>query len=627
MGKLEDVERELYKPGAIPRIIPRFFRNLKKENEEPKKIWPEASRDEFSQELAMKKKSLFRFSVIAFSIFVVGALALGSVFLFGFQKQNVTLTILAKDRVESGEKVTYQIFYKNSGRETLHDVELSFMYPKGAVLIGGDIGRGTEERTRITLEDIPPGKEQKLELDARLFGHEGEIKSAEATLFYRPESSSSRFVAKGTVETEVVRVPLVLTLNVPQTLAPRQDVTLVLDYSSNAEAPFENMSFGVQYPAGFEFVSADPAPTEDNTIWSLGTINPGMSGQITIHGTIDGAPAESKVFTTQAGVYDALTKEWTPYQVASTEAKISNPLLSIEEYINSTRSPIVRLGDELQFKLHYKNNLDVPLSNVHVEVKLSGNALDLRTLQIVGGAYNGASQSIVWNSASLPELNSLAPHAEGDLSFSIHLLNNLDVSTPNPSVESQAKIETGTVPQGFEGVDLSGSDIITAKIASRLVLSSQVLFRNPYLPNIGPLPPKVKEKTSYVVVWQLANNLNDLAEAEVRATLFPGALWDNTFTPSDSALSYDPVTGLIVWRVGNVVQGAGGAHPAPLVAFRISITPGEDEIGKSPTLLSNIVASAKDTFTGETLQIHSENLTTELKSDPTSTSKDWNVAQ
>ncbi|MBI2054764.1 MAG: hypothetical protein HYT39_01550 [Candidatus Sungbacteria bacterium] len=628
MSKLEDARHSLYEPGQTPEIEPKFFGRPKIGDTETKKSWEEIQRNtaaEPSPSHAPRKS--FRFGMIAAAVFLVGILAVIGVFFFGFQKQDLTIRIFVKDEIESGEKTTYQVSYKNQGAKKLQDVELSFTYPGGSIPLKREEDSTDLLHTRITLGDIEPGKEESIEVSARLFGKAGEVKAAEAVILYRAEDGAARFAVKAKAETKIVRVPLVLNINVPDNLRSNQNVVITVDYSSNAQAPFENMHMGIEYPPGFTFVSADPAPSEGDSVWFLGAIAPGDSGSITINGAISGAPGEIKTFTVQAGPYNALTKEWMPYQTALKISTIATPPLSIEQKVNGAREITVKPGDSLRFQLHYKNNLDITLKNISVEVALGDSTLDLATLEIKDGEYNGAKGKIVWNAASFPAFASLPSKSEGDLEFSIRTSATVPDNIKTPTITSSAVINAGEAPAGLSGLLLSSEDIITAKFTTKLTLSSRALYHNQYIPTLGPLPPKVGQKTSFVIIWQLANSINDTAGVEVRGKLAPGAVWEGTVNPSNASISFDQGSGLIVWRVGSVPAGTGNIKPSPMVAFLVSVTPGENQINQTPALVSSIETKGHDIFANQDLIMPGEPLTTELKSDPTTSAKDWRVVK
>lgn len=623
MGKLEDLKRSLYDPERPREISPKFFNAPKTRSEEIEHSWERIKTAEAGEgSEGGNSNRWMRFGLFSFLFFCLGAGLVGAVFYFGFQKDDLELSILAKDRAESGEKVTYQIFYKNTTSGMLRDLELVLTYPAGSVPLHDEAKPGVVPRTRVIIGELASGQEAKIELEARLFGRENEIKKAEAVVTYRPESSTSRFVGKAVVETAIVRVPLVLSLNVPDNLSSRQEVILTLDYSSNAQAPFDNMSLGVDYPEGFSFVSAEPRPTQKNSIWAVGSIRPGDTGKITIRGLISGVPSERKIFTARVGVYNSLKDEWTPYQVAGKEAVIAAPLLSVEQRINEERDAIVSLGQPLRVRLHYKNNLDIPLKNVSIEVTLKGGLIDPKTIIVDKGFYQGGTDSILWNPNSYAPFSELKAHEEGDVLFSVGLKTD---QVQGNTVISEAIIRSADHPAGYEGIDFTYSDEVTAKVSSKLTLSSRASYRSQHMPASGPLPPQVGKKTTYVIIWQLANSLNDLAGAEVRARLAPGISWENAVVPEGVTLAYDANSGIIVWRVGEVPRGAGDTKPAPLIAFRVGMTPAPNQVETSPILIEAIEAVAVDSFTKQELKVTGENLTTELRTDSSTSPADWRV--
>src|SRR3989344_818554 len=249
MSELEDLKRRLYTSGGVEKPKPAFFEKPAPKPEEVKKAWGEISEiEERELPMAAKKKNRWRLGLLAVALFLLGGLAILGIFYFGFQQESLAITLLAKERAESGERITYQIFYKNNGAQTLRDVEVSFTYPPGAIPLKEDRVQAGAYRTTLPLADLTPGEEAKVELEARLYGKQDETKKAEAVFVYRLENGSSRFNAKASADTLIVRVPLVITMDITKEAVSGQKVELSIDYSSNASSPFENMSLGVEYP-------------------------------------------------------------------------------------------------------------------------------------------------------------------------------------------------------------------------------------------------------------------------------------------------------------------------------------------------------------------------------------------
>src|SRR3989344_788346 len=116
MSDLESVERKLYTPGAIDTPAPSFLRRIFSRPADVKSTWEEES--DFEQNPAPMKKRHHSFFILLGALLVLlGAAAIAAIFYIGLQRQNLTVTFLVKDRIESGERLTYQISYKNEGNQ------------------------------------------------------------------------------------------------------------------------------------------------------------------------------------------------------------------------------------------------------------------------------------------------------------------------------------------------------------------------------------------------------------------------------------------------------------------------------------------------------------------------------
>jgi len=151
------------------------------------------------------------------------------------------------------------------------------------------------------------------------------------------------------------------------------------------------------------------------------------------------------------------------------------------------------------------------------------------------------------------------------------------------------------------------------KIDSNLNVSSQGYYYGPQGDQlgIGPIPPQVDIPTTYWIIWE-ANNLgNDVANFEVKADLPSNVVWLEQQSLVAGEISYSPVTRRIVWKLASLPQNGGNFR----ASFAVSIVPREEDIGKTPNLLTNISFSGEDQYSQAHILKNLANITTNIEKD------------
>src|SRR3989344_5193523 len=593
MAKLEELEEELYREEGKEELEKRrqkkIFLSL------PSSRLPHAwSGDNAGEPYPRMAIMRGRAAKILLGIFLTLVVTAGALFLFlyfGSRPQEVSLRIEAREEIESGETLTISIPYKNISRAPLRDVELAIIFPPNTRIKEG--GTEYEAPLRITklISDLAPGEERLEEITVRMFGREKEEGRVDAELGDRPENVGARFTTAASKMFRIVRVPLGITWEIPDTLAQGQDVDLLVRYSSNSRDTFSDLALRIDFPLGFTFKDASPKQSDDG-IWNIGDLGAGGSGVVTIRGAVTGDEGEIKTFRSGIGAYHYDSKSWTPYYESVTETKIAVTPLFVRGQLERSQETAVSPGDQLRFSIHYQNNTLFPLKDVSVRTKIEGTILELPTMTIgQGGVFDFPTRSIVWGPAK----------SAADRELVIRLTSH---------------IEASGIPQELVGTDLTHDDSAEFKVNSKVIFDGKALYTFSALRNSGPVPPKVGQKTTYAVLWEIRNFTNDLANAEVRATLPPNVKWENVFVPTDAPISYSESSGEVRWKIGKIEAGRGVLNPARTVAFRVAVVPSEVDVGNVMTLINQATLSAEDRFTGSAVEKTLPALITHTPDDP-----------
>lgn len=645
-SKLEELEEELYEKGNEENFQKRTERRgfFPAPPPAPPTKWETAPAPDGAPKPPLMKRRPFKLFLIAVGIFALFVTALLIFLYLGTRGGEAALTFPGRDRIEAGELVDIPVVATNRSSVRLQEVELTLVFFSGTIIKQDGFERPAPSRLTVPLPDIDPGKNVTSSIPARLFGKEGDELPVEATLLYRPENLSARFSAKLVKNFIIAHVPLAISWEIPPSLARGQEVIFKVHYISNTSAPFDNLSMRLEYPSGFSFTSADPPPTVGDSLWSVGTLSQGSNGVLSITGVMNGTEGELKTLHAAIGVFNTLTKEWHPYLEESKDVAIAVTPLSVEGSIFQSRDRVIAPGDTLPVTVHYRNNTNATFRNVTVTAliqaaahaddssspTLNQNIFDLRTFVIdQRGVYDGQTQSIVWGPGNVPELHELAPGAEGDFRFTITVRPQMSVRTrqdSNFAIQLQTDIEAANIPQEFNGVKVSSADRVEYKVASTILFSSKAFYHSGPILGNGPLPPRVGQKTTYTVAWEVRNFTNNLQEAEIRMPIPPNVTWENQISPPGARITFDPASSEVRWNIGSVPAGTGVLQPALTGAFQISIIPSSIDERKAPALAGESRFSARDAFTNEMRTQTANALSTELRDDAGSASTEWNVA-
>lgn len=538
---------------------------------------------------------------------------------YSFDKTKVALDIYGQDRIVSGEEVNYIVRIKNNTKVDLRNVVLDFVYPKQATPSDsqGLRQQGNLPITTKNLGDIAAGEEQQLEFKTGVMGDKDSQQKFLAKLTYRPSNINSDYINEAQFSSVIISVPLVLNFDLPEKIVSGQAINFSLKYLNTSEVTFSDFKIKLEYPSGFIFDSALPSPSEGDNVWSLSEIGSQEEGQIIIRGTLTGEEGESKVFRAKIGTQKE--GNFITYAQTLTSPQISVSPLYVEQTFVSNEKLIADLGQTLNYKIKYRNTTSLTIGPVVVSLKIDSQAVDWGTVRSSDGFFSSVENTIIWNASSLPTLNSLAGSQEGEVDFSLKLKDKLPIgnfSNKNFTIVTTAQIDSPNVPLTLVGTQLKGTNQMTVKINSRLILNVKGYYNDNLMSNSGPIPPRVGQRTTYTIYWQLLNVANDLANVSVEAFLPSYVQWVGRVYPAGEGLTYNPATGQIVWQIDKLPAATGILSPVKQVVFQVAFVPSISQISNIAEIVQHAKASGSDLFTENVLTTSEKTLRTDMPDDP-----------
>ena len=634
MDNLEKLKKKLYQKNR--KFSDRLKREtLRQEESEISPYWPKEDLEKIDtgnfsppSDGLFKRLKIFVYLLIVFVVLAGGAAAYlmysgGNI----VSSSNVSIDANGPIYVDGGQPARFNFTIRNQNSVSLEAADLIFDFPANTYSAEG----ASLTRIRIPLEDLEPGAAINKSLDIVFFGLENEEKKIIANLEYRFAESNATFVKSKDYSVKISKAPLGLSLAAPKNAVSGQKISIKIAVISNSESAAKNLKMEMKYPPGFRFNGAEPSPSKGDNVWTLGDIGPSQKRDITVEGTIEGENSEERTFTAAVGTTgdDGSLK---PFGTASEKVAIKKSPLNLSVSINGKddSANTAYAGEMIRVDLGWVNNLSSNIKDAQIELEIKGEAYDQRSVSVTKGAYRSYDNKAVWNSASLKDLISIAPGSSGKAQLGFSLKNPLPIYKQGDkdfSVSVEAKIIGFGTSDEFENKQIEDSAKKEIKIGSRLQAVGKTLHYSGPFQNSGEVPPKVGAETTYTIVWSLANNANDLAEAKITASLPPYVSKESSVNPEDSDLRFDEKNATLIWNVGEVPAGTGIIMPAKEMSFQVSFSPNLTQIGETPVLVNSAKVEARDAFTEENISAEIPALTIKLSGDPQSKGGDDKVRE
>ncbi len=508
-----------------------------------------------------------------------------------YSKEILRLEIIGPDKAMVGEEIEYTVRIKNNSDVRLEEPQLVFEFPDGAVVSGGQSLRTTIDSEQFG-DFIYPGQERTFPFNCRLFGKQGDIKEAKATLSYKPRNLKAGYVSKTSQLLSIEDVPLTFEFDMPSASGPGQALNFSLNYFSSIDYPLSDIEIKVSYPSGFSLSEADPKGLSD-TEWRLSLLNKAEGGRIDIEGNLSGQTGETRTFKAEFGIWQG--GEFIVLKDITKQVKLAEPSLYISQTINNVSEYTADPGDLLHYNIIFRNIGNSPLNNLFLAVRLNGVLFDFNTIRSNNGQFEQGDNSIIWDGSNISKLKFLDVGEEGEAEFWIKLRDEV-VDVSKPKIESQ--IILGQTSRKF-----------TSKVNTKVEIEQMAYVGDEIFGSEPDLPLEPGKESEFTIIWRVKNYYNPLEDVKISAILPRQAKLTGKVSPQK--LSFDPDTREIVWSVGEMDPGQGVEQPEQL-AFQLEFEPTENQSGRFAQLVGDAVFSATDSWTGEHISASSSAISTKI---------------
>lgn len=545
-----------------------------------------------------------------------------------FNDQSVVVTIDAPATVVSAGPATYTVTVTNNESVGTKNAELSLSFPDGWSYTESNPKPSDGNNTLWELGTIPAHGKKTATITGTITGEVGSVATFNATVTYRPTNFNYDFTSKASASVTIGSSIISLDLKGPAQATSGSVVRYVLTYTNTSNDTLNDLRLVATFPDGFSIKSSDPKPRDGNNVWAVNQLKSGANGTITIDGSFKGSVGDSQQLT-----FDAELKQGTAFerQVETTAVvQLIDATLNLAVTANKAKGPslAVNPGDSIAFEIQYTNASDLEITNATVTATISGSALDAATFSDDFGATmtNG---KVTWDVSKVPALASIDPGTSGTIRFTLKAPDGTTVTT-GPALAVQAAISASNGTGSSASTVKATAETLTVKVSSKPTLTTEARYYDMQGATVGSgaLPPTVNQTTTYRIYWTVTNTTNDLTDMTVTATVPPTVYWTgkNVSTTAGS-IAFDSTQRQITWRL-NRLPASAGIHGGPITAsFDLSVTPGPSDVGTSPQLTSGAAFSAVDSFSGATLKLSRDPLTTDLLNDTQAAGKGVVVGQ
>ncbi len=554
-------------------------------------------------------KFKFAKTVFAITLLVIGSvltLLTLAIMAYFFPQKNFTDQIsfnatVAPHEIVTGAPSTLVIQYHNATKEALRNAKLDLNFPDHFLLQSISVNDQNVNDKNIDLGTVPIGGSGTIHVQGVMFGDVGGKQTFQSSMTFVhgtkgdiPEQKNSSYTFSPAHST------LALSLTLPPRVIAGQPISGFITYKNTGEIDFPEISVSPEWPKGFT-VKNTSVP-QVNGLYSLPKIKAGASGQMSFTGFLGTVPDHINFIFHPSFTFgpDRYQQETLTQSIPILPAQ-----LSLVPHLDTV---VLKPGTDATFTIHYKNIGTEILNNVDI-----GIASDCPFVKNGGKTVSSNENT---------KLSTVKPNDEGDITVVIPILASVPASSVTSYVNIQ--IQTHAIAHYRLASDATKEQLTTTtddtftKLTTPLRLESFARYVTPSGDQIGrgPLPPRVGQKTSYWIFWNIDGTTNELNRVSISGTLPANVEYSGIDTSSeDGGVTYNAATNQISWNVSPVPPTFDPTSRLFSVAFEVILTPTADQVGKTPILLQNINLTATDSFTSQFVSTSAANITTNIPTD------------
>ncbi len=345
-----------------------------------------------------------------------------------FSQNKIDFFINAPVTVDSGSDTEISFSVTNKNSTALSDAYIMVTYNSG------DTSSGSKNLVtqKIDLGEVLSNTSINKSISASLFGNEGESKEINSTLFYKVTSSKAEFNRSGTPISILIKSsPVSISVDSLKEVHQNNNFEFTLTISNNTNNDISNLLVSVRAPNDFVYASSSLATYNSSPSWAISKLRAGQKQNISFSGKLTGQIGGSSAFTFLSGLPK---KASGPKNSTTTLNNFDNYSLSLDNIYSKVEKTIsiagqyldvnitsdgtsgsgnISASDLIYLEFTYKNNLSLPIDNVMLTAKLSGDAIDVNNINAELGYYDPNSNTAIWDKVSMPDLARIPANGTG----------------------------------------------------------------------------------------------------------------------------------------------------------------------------------------------------------------------
>ena len=633
-GKIEELKKKLYsKTAELPtmkhvRMHDRRYdveRNWdEKEQQDQAGMQGNLSGDGYNK----NKFYPFLKGLIVFAIIFL-IVALGVAYYFfkvnpnTISNSNIDINVSGPVIVSAGQELSLDVNVFNNNSVALESADLVVTYPDGTRRADDKVTSLITDR--VPIGDIQAGNTQRTTIKSILLGEAGSTKDINIALEYKVPGTSSLFVKEKSYSIGISTGAVSIAVDSVKEITPEQQTTFNVSVKSNSSDIIRDVVFKTDYPFGFDYVSAEPAPSSANNIWRLGDLAPGEIKTIAVNAKIFGQANQERTIRFSAGTAQMNNPNeiGTAFASFSKSINLTAPFLAADVSLNGIGDEIVitNSGTRIQGEILWKNNLDVPIHDVSLEGKINGVIIDRATVNPSNGFYKSGDDTMYWDKSTDKELEDLAPGQSGLSRFSINvfpLTKDLASNLRRPEGSLTFTIKGNRINENNVPEEVTSQTSRKIRVTTDLGMDSILTYNTGAFANTGPIPPRMDKETTYTINVKISNSFNSVKKGIYTAKLPIYVKWLGNVSPASASgtVTYSQENRTITWNTGDINPGTGYNTNSKEISFQVGFTPSLSQKGTSPVIVSNQRLAGTDSFTGAMVSVDGRNLDTKAIYDP-----------
>lgn len=530
-----------------------------------------------------------------------------------FKQESVIVDFSGDGEVRSGEILNKNLVVNNKNRIALKTAQIKVFYPEELRPVYSDFMKeGPGNSFYIDIGNLSKFENREYPLQFETYSSFDHDIYLQTELTYQPDNFSSNFNKEGN-HLVIIRGSIIsFSLISVNEAASGELLKFIGVLNNNGDEDFENLVLELEYPDSFNLEKLELEKiSDDDKKFKIPIIKQGEKREIEILGSFMDEVDSIKNLKARIG----LLKDDDFSEIISAEEAIKiipSRIAISQKIINGVdlEKMTTVAGDNLRYEINFKNNSSSPLTDLVLKSEISGDLIDLDSINVVNGYYDRDEKEIIWRASEVPVLKSLNPGEGGSVGFRFNTKSNfVPKNERNQIIITQAKISSPNInTQILSNQEISSEEKIV-KVETNLNVLVSGRHNNSVFNNTGPIPVEIGEETTFTVKIELKNDFNKINNPKVTIKFPSGINWKNSYQRSSGEITFNERTNELFWELDEVEDFVGYRKPLEELVFQLGVVPQNDASSNSIFLIRDIVFVGSDNFTGSIISEKTEDLT------------------